>query len=200
MPLFLAVLLWILLGLLALVALLLVVPLVAAVEYREGAVTVRVQILGVLRIRVYPLRPKKEKPAGTPQPAPPPAQQPAEPKHKFHLTLEKLQSILSAAGAFMRRVFAALRIRQIILIVPVHRDDAAQTAIACGQTQAWLGGGIAALRNFLDMRVTQIRVLPDFTGEIKAGTYFSCKIGASPIIIIIAALYALIQLKNDHVL
>ena len=79
-------------------------------------------------------------------------------------------------------------------------DDAAQTAVAYGRAQAWVGGAAAALQNFFNLSFRQVRILADFTGEITAGPYFSCKIGASPIIMITAALYALVQLKNEHVL
>ena len=116
------------------------------------------------------------------------------------MTFEKVQGILSAAGAFMRRVFRALHFTGIIFILPIHRDDAAQTAAAYGRAQAWVGGAAAALQNFLNLSFRQVRILADFTGEITAGPYFSCKIGASPIIMITAALYALVQLKNEHVL
>ena len=46
------------------------------------------------------------------------------------MTFEKVQGILSAAGAFMRRVFRALHFTGIVFILPIHRDDAAQTAVA----------------------------------------------------------------------
>ena len=175
---FLMVLLWVVLGLLALLAVLLIVPAAVAVEYKQGEFTARLKLLGIFSFRL----------------------QPAKPEPKLHMTFEKVQGILSAAGAFMRRVFRALHFTGIIFILPIHRDDAAQTAVAYGRAQAWVGGAAAALQNFFNLSFRQVRILADFTGEITAGPYFSCKIGASPIIMITAALYALVQLKNEHVL
>lgn len=199
---FLMALLWTLLGLLALLAVLLIVPVVVAVEYKQGDFTARLKVLGVFSFRLYPMKEKPEKKKKQPPPQPEKAVQepPKKPEPKFRLTFEKVEGILSTAGAFMRRVFRALHFTGIIFILPIHREDAAQTAVAYGRAQAWVGGAVAALQNFLNLRFKQVRVLADFTGEITAGPYFSCKVGASPIIMIIAALYALVQLKNEHVL
>ena len=190
---FLMVLLWVVLGLLALLAVLLIVP---------AAVAVRLKLLGIFSFRLYPMKEKadRKKKKTPPQPESAPKEQPAKPEPKLHMTFEKVQGILSAAGAFMRRVFRALHFTGIIFILPIHRDDAAQTAVAYGRAQAWVGGAAAALQNFFNLSFRQVRILADFTGEITAGPYFSCKIGASPIIMITAALYALVQLKNEHVL
>ena len=152
---------------------------------------------GLHNTRGTALTRKKKTP---PRPESAPKEQPAKPEPKLHMTFEKVQGILSAAGAFMRRVFRALHFTGIIFILPIHRDDAAQTAAAYGRAQAWVGGAAAALQNFFNLSFRQVRILADFTGEITAGPYFSCKIGASPIIMITAALYALVQLKNEHVL
>lgn len=117
------------------------------------------------------------------------------------MTFEKVQGILSAAGCIHGAAcFGHCILQALFLSCPYHRDDAAQTAAAYGRAQAWVGGAAAALQNFFNLSFRQVRILADFTGEITAGPYFSCKIGASPIIMITAALYALVQLKNEHVL
>ena len=199
---FLMVLLWVVLGLLALLAVLLILPAAVAVEYKQGEFTARLKLLGIFSFHLYPMKEKadRKKKKTPPQPESAPKEQPAKPEPKLHMTFEKVQGILSAAGAFMRRVFRALHFTGIVFILPIHRDDAAQTAVAYGRAQAWVGGAAAALQNFLNLSFRQVRILADFTGEITAGPYFSCKIGASPIIMITAALYALVQLKNEHVL
>ena len=129
---FLMVLLWVVLGLLALLAVLLIVPAAVAVEYKQGEFTARLKLLGIFSFRLYPMKEKadRKKKKTLPRPESAPKEQPAKPEPKLHMTFEKVQGILSAAGAFMRRVFRALHFTGIIFILPIHRDDAAQTALA----------------------------------------------------------------------
>ncbi len=114
-----------------------------------------------------------------------------EKKAKFSITFDFIMEVLSAAGVLMRRVFRALHFRKIALVLPIHKEDAAATALACGQTQAAVSAGVAALENFLDLRFDGVRILPDFTGDIKAGPYAYCELAARPGAMLLAALCAL---------
>ena len=117
---FLMVLLWVVLGLLALLAVLLIVPAAVAVEYKQGEFTARLKLLGIFSFRLYPMKEKadRKKKKTPPRPESAPKEQPAKPEPKLHMTFEKVQGILSAAGAFMRRVCRALHFTGIILIRP----------------------------------------------------------------------------------
>ncbi len=53
---FLMVLLWVVLGLLALLAVLLIVPAAVAVEYKQGEFTARLKLLGIFSFRLYPMK------------------------------------------------------------------------------------------------------------------------------------------------
>lgn len=190
MRLFFAVLGWTLLALLALLVLGLLAPACAVVEYREGALSVKARVLGI-PLRVYP-RPERSAPQKEQRTGEPAAPAPPKPKKKaFSLTPEELSDLLGTAGALMRRVFRAIHISQVIVILPIHRDDAAQTALACGRAEAWLGGAAALARNFLDVQIVQLRVLPDYTDAITAGVYGYGKISARPIALLAAGFYAL---------
>ena len=190
---------WALLALVALLLLALVLPARAAIEYREGALSVQLRLLGI-QFHVYPF------PEGLKRRSPP-AHKPKKKKSgkrgrragkKPMFEWDDLQGILGMAGAFTRRALRAIRITDIILIVPVHRDNAAETALACGRSEAWLSGVAAALQNFMELRWTQLRVLPDFTGEITAGFYLSCRGGARPVSFLIAGVHAFLYLlKKD---
>ena len=120
---FLMVLLWVVLGLLALLAVLLIVPAAVAVEYKQGEFTARLKLLGIFSFRLYPMKEKadRKKKKTPPRPESAPKEQPAKPEPKLHMTFEKVQGILSAAGAFMRRVFRALHFTGIVFILPIHR-------------------------------------------------------------------------------
>lgn len=117
---FLMVLLWVVLGLLALLAVLLIVPAAVAVEYKQGEFTARLKLLGIFSFRLYPMKEKadRKKKKTPPRPESAPKEQPAKPEPKLHMTFEKVQGILSAAGAFMRRVFRTLHFTGIILSCP----------------------------------------------------------------------------------
>ena len=168
---FLMVLLWVVLGLLALLAVLLIVPAAVAVEYKQGEFTARLKLLGIFSFRLYPMKEKadRKKKKTQPRPESAPKEQPAKPEPKLHMTFEKVQGILSAAGAFMRRVFRALHFTGIIFILPIHRDDAAQTAVAYGRAQAWVGGAAAALQNFFNLSFRQVRILADLPERSRPG-------------------------------
>lgn len=58
---FLMVLLWVVLGLLALLAVLLIVPAAVAVEYKQGEFTVRLKLLGIFSFRLYPMKEKADR-------------------------------------------------------------------------------------------------------------------------------------------
>ena len=56
---FLMVLLWVVLGLLALLAVLLIVPAAVAVEYKQGEFTARLKLLGIFSFHLYPMKEKR---------------------------------------------------------------------------------------------------------------------------------------------
>lgn len=192
---------WTLLTLLALLVLALVLPVRAELEYREGACSVRVRFFGV-PLRVYPFserfKRRKPKPKRPKQPANGAASASQKKKKKLpRLKAEDLQNLLGAAGAFMRRMYRMIHITDVILILPVHREDAAQTALACGRAEAWLAGMAALAQNYFELRIVQLRVLPDFTNEITAGVYLSCSIGTRPVALAAAGIHALICLVRQ---
>lgn len=194
MHILLSVLGWTLLALLALLVLALVLPVRAQIEYREDALFVRVQVFG-LSFPGYPLpeklKPKKKKRKKKA------AQSSKKKKKAPGLGFEDIGNILGAAGTLIRRMYRMIHIRDVILIVPIHREDAAQTALSCGRAEAWLSGMAALLQNYFDLRIVQVRVLPDFTNEITAGVYLSCAIGTRLIAVVAACIHALIYLVRQ---
>lgn len=201
MHIFLTVLLWVFLVLLAVILLGLFLPAGVCLEYKEGQLYVKCRLFGFIVIPVYPfkqeqkekaqsfLRGKKSKTQKT---------QTAKPvqKEKLKLSFDDVKVLLSSACEFMKRILRALHFSKIILIVPVHAEDAAKTALQCAEIQGAIGAASAFLNNFLDLKFECVHILPDFTGEIKAGPYFSCNVSALPIIMIISAVYALFRLKD----
>lgn len=222
------ILLWVLLGLMALLLVGLVMPVTAALGWSgEKGAEASVWVLG-LHIRLWPRREKPEKkakksrekragkPAGRPagenasdavpgEGATPPPEENAQKKvqgaeKRFQFTIETLQGMISLAGGFMRRVLAGLKIHAIRVYLPVHRQDAAATALAVGRLHGVLGAALGALQNLLDLRFEQYDLEPDYTGREQGKAFFSCKITAHSIIMVIAVIWALVRLKKENII
>lgn len=124
----------------------------------------------------------------------------AAPEKRFQFTIETLQGMISLAGGFMRRVLAGLKIHAIRVYLPVHRQDAAATALAVGRLHGVLGAALGALQNLLDLRFEQYDLEPDYTGREQGKAFFSCKITAHSIIMVIAVIWALVRLKKENII
>ncbi|MDD3429981.1 MAG: DUF2953 domain-containing protein [Oscillospiraceae bacterium] len=201
----------ILLCLLAVLILLLIFPVWVHVEYNCGKFMVKLQVL-FLRFKLYPAKSKTvkqlekdaekeaKKAAKKAEADAEKGQEPATPKPKRKITPDVILDIVETAGWAMKKLFKALKIRNIIFIMPVHGEDAADTAEKYGKMNAYMGGTVAALQNFLNMKFTGLKLIPDFTDEFKDKSYISCKVGILPIVIIAVCIYGFIQLKNRKVI
>lgn len=194
---FVKALLWGLLGLLVLVLIVLLIPVRVTVEVRYDTLKVKLKVL-FIGIPLYP-RNKKEEEEKTKTEKTVSESDGAQPP-KRRRTLPQIADLVSTIGWAMRLILRLVHVRDIRLIWPVHCEDAAETALAYGQTQAYFGGALAAFQNVVNLRVKQWDVIPDFAGEYKYRRYFYCKITATPLIMIIAAVYAFAHLKNGRVI
>lgn len=138
--------------------------------------------------------PKETRQAPAPQPKP--RKQPKTKKEPG--TAQKLLSMLSMAkeligiaGGAIRRLLKGIWIHQIRILLPIHKGDAAETAIQTGRIHAAAGASLGVLRNFLNLSFKQYQIEPDYTGERQDEAFFSCKITSSLIIMIIVAVWAL---------
>ena len=106
--------------------------------------------------------------------------------------MDLLEQILSAASAGLRFFLRRLRIRGVELVCPVQGGDAAQTALRWGQLQGVLGLLHAKLEEALNIRYKRLVLIPDFANQYDGShVIFSCKIIASPLIMIIALIIGL---------
>lgn len=206
---FLAVVGWSLLAVFLLLLVLLLFPVSVPIELQQDQVVIKLKVL-FLTFQLYPKREKQE--AKTPgkesgQPAAESKQHTDEKEQaqatsekKSRLDLSQLAQLVSTACWLMRIVFRLIQIRDIRIVYPVQREDAAQTAIQYGRINAYLGSTLGVLQNFLNMHFKQVDILPDFNGNCKYQRYFYCKLQAIPLIMIVAALYALVRLKGEKVI
>lgn len=215
---------WILLALLLVMILAVALPAKVLVDWRGGKWTLKARVL-FLTFRLYPRHRRKRAeeahstPAGAPEgTAEKPAAESPQPgtaetaadggkktgetqtRRKRRIPWNKIAHSIRTAGGFVRRVLRFVHVDDIELCLPVHEEDAAQTAIQYGRIQASLGALIAALRNVVRLDFKKVNIFADFDGVCEKQTAFSCKIGAPPVIIAIAAIWAYLRLTEAEVL
>lgn len=174
--------LWILLG----IVLLLCIPVVLEIKYYEDLM-VWVKVLWFRKQLVpAPPKPKKEKEE---QPKPPTEKKPKEEKEPsldFKELWQVAKELLPKLWRWVKWLVGKIKFYDLDVGVLVAREDAAATAIALGEVQAYLHGGVSLLRNFFDIRPRNLSVQPDFTGESDQ-YYLYVKVRIIPMIVLIAA-------------
>lgn len=116
--------------------------------------------------------------------------------------LSTVKELIGIAGGALRRLLAGIWIHRICIVLPVHKGDAAETAIQTGRIHSAAGASLGVLQNFLHLSFKQYQIEPDYTGERQDEAFFSCKITSSLIIMLIVAVWALPKvlkvLKNSE--
>lgn len=146
--------------------------------------------------------PKAEAPAG---PAPQKQAKAAQPQSasladKLPKDLDRTLAFVATAGGAVRRLLAGLTVHGIKAFLPVHKDTAADTALAVGRIWAAVGAGLGALQNFIRIRPGEITVQPDYTGDEERNASFSCKITGCLFIMVSVGIWAFRRLKEQKFL
>lgn len=153
------------LGLLALLAILLLIPVKVRGAYRDSEVNLTIRF-GPVKLQILPPKEKKEieekKPAKKKKPK---KEKPEKPKAKINAeqilyALEKLPPILSRA---LKRVGGCIHIRPFQVYVLVAGPDPAGTAALFGKLEAALAAGFPVLEESLDIKDADVRLYVDFT-------------------------------------
>lgn len=146
--------------------------------------------------------PKAEAPAG---PAPQKQAKAAQPQSasladKLPKDLDRTLALVTTAGGAVRRLLAGLTVHGIKAFLPVHKDTAADTALAVGRIWAAVSAGLGALQNFIRIRPGEITVQPDYTGDEERNASFSCKITGCLFIMVSVGIWAFRRLKEQKFL
>lgn len=140
---------------------------------------------------------QRQKPAGGEKPR----QTGEAPFHRrLKRKMDRYAALAATAGGFVRRVLAGLTLHSVQAYLPVHGENPAETAVAVGAVWAALGASIATLGNFVKLRPGRIQVEPDYKDEHQGQASFSCKITGQLIIMVIAGIWALRRLQEEHLL
>lgn len=134
---------------------------------------------------------KQEKPQGAKSPSL---------ADKLPQDLDRTLALVSTAAGAVRRLLAGLTVHDVKAFLPVHRDTAAQTALAVGGVWAAVGAGLGALQNFIRIRPGEITVQPDYTGDEERNASFSCKITGCLFIMVSVGIWAFRRLKEQKFL
>ena len=146
--------------------------------------------------------PKAEAPAG---PAPQKQAKAAQPQSasladKLPKDLDRTLALVTTTGGAVRRLLAGLTVHGIKAFLPVHKETAADTALAVGRTWAAVGACLGALQNFIRIRPGEITVQPDYTGDEERNASFSCKITGCLFIMVSVGIWAFRRLKEQKFL
>lgn len=185
---------WALLGLLGLLLLALVLPTVLYVDARNGAFTLKVRILFV-KLTLFPFKekkskPKKEKKQDVKKEEDEEEKKEEKPKKTPSEIITLVKRIVSSAGVFLRRFLRHIRIKDLELVLPVSSEDASDVAINCGRIQMLIGATHAVLEERMHVTYKRLVVLPDYANQFHGSLIFSCKVAASPVIMLAAAIAA----------
>lgn len=182
---------WLLRGVLALLALagalvllLLVVPVYGRLTYREE-LRLRLWVLGI-PITVFPERPKRVKKAKKSAPGRKKAKRVEKAKKPSALrqlktelaesfrrdgvaaSLRYLTRLAQLAGTALRDVLPAVTVARLELHLRIAAEEAADTAVEYGRVCAVVFPGLAALERWLPVRRRRVTVEPDFLRERSA--------------------------------
>ena len=188
---------WVFLCLLAVLLVLLILPVTLGIEMEEGRILVWGRILFV-KIKLFPMKERKPK-AAKPKTKKKKAEEKEEKteappkKNTLESRINLVKRIGKSASVAMKHVLKHIRIKDVSLVLPVYAGDASATAVRCGQVQAMIGGTHAVLDNLLHVSYKQLIIVPDFAGQWGSRTSFSCKIVASPVIMLAATIMGLWQ-------
>ena len=131
---------------------------------------------------------------------PPKQEAPKKPEKTLQETVDWVLAWVRTGGQILRRLLEGFKIHHIRIYLPMQRENAASTALAVGAVHAGLGASFGMLQNFLDLRMEQLVIEPDYTGEHQGQEHFSCKITSHLIIMVITGVWALFCLRKEKLI
>ncbi len=189
----------ILLILLLLVLWLILMPRHFWVEYsKRDGLTAQVNI-GLWRFTLYPVPPflqkkamEKEKRQAKEKPADAGQEKP-NPLDDIRFSFDLVKQIVSSAKGIMKKVFRAIKFRDVSFTVPIHGKDIHTTQKMYGAvTNAFYSLSIF-LQKYIQVYFKSPVFVADFAGNYSDAVYFYSKITASPVLLLVAAYYAYTQ-------
>ena len=179
---------WVLLGILLFVLFLLLLPVHTRVRF-DGALQVWAG-LGPVSLRVFPLKPKKDKPKKEKTQGADNKKKPTKPKKKLTLEIifDFIQLGLEALGTLKRQ----LVLSNLTVHLKVASKDAANTALLYGRVAAAVSALYPVLDRNLRIKKTDIAVDADFEGT-ETEAMADLTLAVCPLRMILASIVLLIH-------
>lgn len=171
------VVLYVLLGILALIILLCLVPMSVKLKYENGSFRAFVKILGIFKVMIYPEGKKKKKPEKTPQED----ANAAEKETKGGKPPEISEFIRYATPAIdaAEFLFHHISVKDIIIIHIVRGYEPHGIGIKTGNDWGAFGALTVFLKNnFRKVVFKRVEIVPDFADEYGENEKYCCKFGA----------------------
>jgi len=195
----LSVIAWILLAVILLLAWVIIVPRHFWVEYSMQDGPLIQMNIAFFRIRLYPVPDffKKfvDKNTEKNQPDTDTGRQLTDDKKEnllkdIEFSFRLVKQVITAAKGIMKRIFKAIKFRDVSFTVPLHGRD----IMATQQLYSAVTNSFYTLNIFLQQHLQLYYKSPvfvaDFADRYSAATYFYCKITASPALLLSAAWFA----------
>lgn len=175
---------YILRGILLLLAFLLLCPVEIHLRYRDKQPTMRLRLLGVLTLTLWPQKPQKPKRPKKikPKPAKPTKTKKPKPKKEpapLMDTLGIVGDLLPQVGRLLGFTLRHTTIKKLRLRMTVEGEDAAQTAIQYGQLNVVFYNFYTWLAAVTRLREYKIALIPNFTGQPEE-LFFAITLKVSP--------------------
>ncbi len=209
MALIIQILLYILLFIILLLLLLLIVPICVIPEYKNGKFNAVLKIM-FIPIKIFPFAEKANKDNKDNKKSKTKKEdkikdaknkdKKVDLKSKFPSYLEDIITIIQSSGKAIQIIFKGIFFNNIRIFYPVHKEDASKTAVYYGQLQATLNASFALLRNFLNLKFKNVKLIADFNNELKDSTYLSCRIYASLFTFLLAGIYVFKRLTEEKII
>ncbi len=196
---------WLLLAVLLLLLWIIFVPRHFWLEYSKAEGFTAQVNLAFFRIRVYPVpdfisrlasgkkKQQKEEKQNTGNENGGAENKKRNPLADLQFSFGLIKQVVSAAKGIMKRVFGAIKFRDVSFTIPIHTADVLKTQQIYGAVTSAFYSLNTFLQKHLQLYYKSPVFVADFAGRYSEALYFYCKITASPVLLLAAAYFAYTQ-------
>ena len=181
--------LYIILGVIAVLAVLLIIPVQAHLEY-DKEFRLRVSYLflsfSVLPVDEEKKRKKEEKASKKGKPKEEKQEKP-QPPRSFEQTMDMIKTMLDALWKPIKKLCRGLTVKNIFLRLSVAEGDAAKTALSVGKLNAAVYSFYAFISNIFKVKTPDIKISPDYFGD-ENQMFVSATLSVKPCTVLAAAI------------
>ena len=111
------------------------------------------------------------------------------PLDDIEFSFNLVKEVVSAAKGIVKRIFNAIKFRDVSFTIPVHSGDAFKTQKTYGMVTNSFYALSVFLQKHLQITFKSPLFVADFADRYKDSIYFYCQITASPVLLLAAGWY-----------